>query len=65
MSHTSFFPKQNNNSIVSFVYQFYSKKGLLFQSPIYTNLDTLEIDALKKVIQFNDPNITMELVKFD
>lgn len=65
MSHTSFFNKQNNNSIVSYVFQFYSSKGLLFQSSIYTNLDTLEIEALKKVIQFNDPNITMELVKFD
>lgn len=64
MSHTSFFPKQNNNSIVSFVYQFYSSKGLLFQSPLYTNLDTLYLDSLKKSFVYDEP-LTMELVKFD
>jgi len=65
MSHTSFFNKQNNNSIVSYVFQFYSDKGLLYQSPLFTNLETLQLEAFKKINQLDDCNIQMEIVKFD
>jgi len=63
MSHTSFFNKQNNNSIVSYVFQFYSDKGLLFQSSIYTNLDTLKIEAYKKINQLNDYNVKLRVIR--
>lgn len=65
MSHIfSFSPKNNNNKITSLVYQFYSNKGLVFQSPIYTNEDTLKLEAFKKLIKLNDNSLRMEIVKF-
>lgn len=63
MSH-SIFNKHNNSSIVSYVFQFYSSKGLVFQSPIYTNLDTLKLEAFKKLITYDD-DLTMEIVRFE
>jgi len=64
MSHISFLSPKNNNKITSYVYQFFSSKGLVFQSPFYTNLDTLECDAFKKLITYDD-DLKMEIVKFD
>ena len=61
MSHTSFFNKQNN-SIVYYVFQFYSNKGLIYQSPIFTNIETLKLEAFKKIIQYSE-DLTMEIVK--
>ena len=61
MSHTSFFNKQNN-SIVSYVFQFYSSKGLIYQSNIFTNIETLKLEAFKKIIQYSE-DLTMEIVK--
>lgn len=64
MSHTSFFNKQNNNSIVSYVFQFYTMKGLIYQSNFFTNLETLKSEAFKKYILYDEP-LEMEIVKFD
>ena len=61
MSHTSFFNKQNN-SIVSYVFQFYTSKGLIYQSNIFTNIETLKLEAFKKIIQYSE-DLTMEIVK--
>jgi len=51
---------QQNKPIISYVFQFYSSKGLIYQSPIFTNLDTLKAEAFKKLITY-DENISMEV----
>lgn len=62
MSHTSFLSPKNNDKIFHYVFQFYSNKGLIYQSPIFTNIQTLKLEAFKKIIQYSE-DLTMEIVK--